>query len=502
MSISDFVSSPWKSSHKTYKTSPLVISPAPEYANSEVLLSALYRVIGFPTISEGVVPQTGRDFDTKIQAQRRKKSAPPVGATLNGDGWHTMLHGVLESPKLPNQSSKRFLQLGPLTPSIATFSGSARLSSNSWPAGVLLRNMVSLGSSSSCNAKTLWGELFSALSVGDSDDVFASWLEQEAYAWGADSEWTFQEIPEQESIALDPVDFGAIGFFPARQFAKDLRAIISAKPLLTRKQWISLLDSTVRLASASHVLWLCDVQTRTWNHLWQIIGSDELSSSHSIRELVFPNRPLYMSYGGRALSSFRDFASSYLSSRLGINALLWTLEDIGIPYEGVLGSSSDIADLSSHIYAHKKKIHEHKFRELFLDLKESEARVLGCKKGIGANLLEFWRHVLGQRQTADALLKSYDQGFVLKKSGTSSAAPWLVSLGPVATLAAVHCALFEVGGPRSIHTLSEYLGSYGLVIDKYDITRSDLGSQLRMLGLVLDSPDAESGMLLLPPFNI
>jgi hypothetical protein len=46
------------------------------------------------------------------------------------------------------------------------------------------------------------------------------------------------------------------------------------------------------------------------------------------------------------------------------------------------------------------------------------------------------------------------------------------------------------------------LAAYGIVVDRHDIARNDLGHQLRMLGLVLDSPDAESGMLLLPPFPV
>ena len=57
-----------------------------------------------------------------------------------------------------------------------------------------------------------------------------------------------------------------------------------------------------------------------------------------------------------------------------------------------------------------------------------------------------------------------------------------------------------MGGPRSIQRLVQHLSAYGVAVDRNDIAGSDLGHQLRMLGLVLDSPDAESGMLLLPPF--
>ena len=55
-------------------------------------------------------------------------------------------------------------------------------------------------------------------------------------------------------------------------------------------------------------------------------------------------------------------------------------------------------------------------------------------------------------------------------------------------------------GPRSVRRLAQHLEGYGIRADHRDIAQNDLGHQLRMLGLVLDSPDAESGMLLVPPF--
>jgi hypothetical protein len=64
-----------------------------------------------------------------------------------------------------------------------------------------------------------------------------------------------------------------------------------------------------------------------------------------------------------------------------------------------------------------------------------------------------------------------------------------------------HCCLHEVEGPRSVQRLAVHLGSYGIEFDLHGLNESDLGRQLRMLGLVLDSPDAESGMLLVPPFS-
>ena len=64
----------------------------------------------------------------------------------------------------------------------------------------------------------------------------------------------------------------------------------------------------------------------------------------------------------------------------------------------------------------------------------------------------------------------------------------------------VHCSLARLAGPRSVHHLAQHMGHYGIVVDYKKIASNELGGQLRRLGLVLDSPDAESGMLLVPPF--
>ena len=43
----------------------------------------------------------------------------------------------------------------------------------------------------------------------------------------------------------------------------------------------------------------------------------------------------------------------------------------------------------------------------------------------------------------------------------------------------------EVRGPRSIQHLCQHLSWYGIGVDRDDIAKSDLGRNLRMLGLVL-----------------
>ena len=84
----------------------------------------------------------------------------------------------------------------------------------------------------------------------------------------------------------------------------------------------------------------------------------------------------------------------------------------------------------------------------------------------------------------------------LQKRSESKSSPWTVSFGPVAVLALVHACLREAAGPRSVRTFCNHLAEYGIDVDMGDVSSGDLAQQLRMLGLILDSPDAEGGMLL------
>ena len=70
MTYTDFLASPWSNPHPKYRDSPFSLFPAPEYANSEVLIAGLYRTIGASGIAERQVPARGRELDQRIARMR------------------------------------------------------------------------------------------------------------------------------------------------------------------------------------------------------------------------------------------------------------------------------------------------------------------------------------------------------------------------------------------------------------------------------------------------
>jgi len=498
MSLSNFEADPWKNSHPAYENGAFfTIKPAPEFATAEVVVASLYRASGFESVSEKNVPANGREFSKETTKPNFHKK---TGSKIDLETWRILLQGILESPKQPNQSSKRFLQMSPVIPEIAIYSGSARLAGSSWNPGQLIQRMIGLGADNYDAAAALWRRLFDALSVTETDDVWARWLKQEFdLRQSSHPEWDFkpfdrdyQDLPPEEKTTLS---------FPAKQFVRDLDSILDTKSHMTRKQWISLLEALLRLAAVSHVIWLCDVHYKIWNRIETILWKDaEPPDAETVCRDIVNCQGGFLTYGNAAVTNLKDYASRYLVARIGINCVLWHVAKLGIEVES-LGSCENLSELLNRIFENKQSLIQGLVQKTYEDLLEEHVRTISCKKGIGSNLIEFARHVLGQRKTANDTLRGYDQGYILRKQADYDRAPWIVSMGPVTVLAIVHCCLKDAAGPRSITRLSQHLACYGIEVDRDDITLSDLGRKLRMLGLVLDSPDAESGMLLVPPFE-
>jgi hypothetical protein len=490
MTYSEFLDKPWAKQHSTYEDSVFSMRPAPEFATAEVILASLYRAIGFKNCSESAASGNGRKLE--------KFTLSSAHGTISNDTWNSVLKTIVDSPKQPKQSSKRFLSLSPLVPQTGLYSGSARLQGNPWNPGALLQQIIRNGSLNDNQANELWNELFHALSVSENDDVWAMWLGKEfdrrpaaGHSWEATMlDTTLPILPEDDRSNIKN---------PAKIFTQDLRAIISAKKSMTRRQWVSLLEAVLRLGVVSHCLWICSINDRIWRAIEAILigESPDGANNEDIKPYHFNIDGNLLTYGNNALPHITNITSSYCSARLGINLILWELE--GRAPECI--NSSDAANkLINIVKENKEYLIEKNVLKSFWSLRDKESRTISCKKNIGSNIVEFCRYTLGQRQTLDELLRGYDQGYFLKKRNESKRSPWIVGLGPVAILAMTHCALHKAAGPRSIQQLINHMKWYGMEIRIDHIVSGDIGMTLRQLGLVLDSPDAESGMLLEKPF--
>jgi len=499
--LEEFTAKPWHkdSNHHAYADSFLHMRPAPEYASGEVVLASVYRNLGLQNVTEGNVPSLGRKFNNLLNSGKR----PPKneGSTgIDPDSWRSIISGNLKSPKQPNQTAKRFLQIMPLVPDAAAYSLSARLSKNSWNPGELVNKIIEYGYPSHKDSCSLRHNLFDALSVDETDDIWARFLQQEFQSWRLPAhEIKWGHIKHDRSDTVSQWHKSPCPC-PAQQFVRDLQQILQLKTCLTRRQWISMLESLLRLGTATHILWICGENKRTYDLIRAAMDGDDdliqsLKSNLSDR--------IRLRFGQQAIRAIEELAIEFIRARAGINLLLWLLEEQNIKPPNIdccLSNKDEIDTFIAFIYSNREQIDRSRYNLLMRNAMSSNPRESAGKKGVASNIKEFLRHVLGQRQTAEKGLDSYDQGYFLKKNGAYRSAPWIVSLGPVAVLSIVHSLAGDSSTPQTVDNLCGHLAKYGIEIDAQDIPTSALGKILRDLGLVLDSPDAEGGMVVISPF--
>ena len=210
----------------------------------------------------------------------------------------------------------------------------------------------------------------------------------------------------------------------------------------------------------------------------------------------------FWSYGDKAFSKAKDLIRKYYIARIGINHVLHVMTESGIEMSGSeLTTVNGLVSLLQKLSQNRMYLLSYNIVHKNHELLDKEPRQLACAKGIPSNMIEFVKYALGQRQTSEVELKGYDQGYFLRKKGSYSAAPWIVSLGPVSAMALTYCCAVESKFPRNIADFCSHLASYGIYIHPSDFSKSELGSVMTNLGLVLDSPDAEGGMMVYSPFN-
>jgi hypothetical protein len=344
---------------------------------------------------------------------------------------------------------------------------------------------------------------FSGIKCKESDDVWARLLQKEFEEWRPSDlkdAWN-----EPESLPFNNTEqFYDIGLNnPSQTFTKDLKSVIELKTRLTRRQWISMLESLLRIGSSAHIMWMCVLNKKIAGVFETALSENKVWTKEMlVNELS--QKEAFWSLGQPTSKTIQEFVRDYVIGRCSINLLFWTLQDKhNLDTSKLkLQSVDDIVVLASKMnaIAESETFDRHGYRENLSSILEADPKITSGKKGTSKNLLEFLSSVNRQRQTSEAGLESYDQGFYNRKKGNYKTAPWITGLGPASILTMVHCTVSESKGPRTISDLMTQLRKYGLDANYQQSNNDSFQKMLRSLGLVIDSPDAEGGMIINSPF--
>lgn len=489
-----------------YSSSIFDLGISPEYSNGEVSLASLYRNIGWQIkqesgakrFGEQLVNQRSHVFFSKFKVTN--KNIKDEDWKIKSKEWTDLLNKSLASPHSTNQVNSKYPVLYPFVPDCTLYSGAARLKGNPWNPGKLIERIICLGAGKKEEATAVWEQLFEKLSCNSADineDILARIITSQ-FEFFRDDEVTWGLNPI--SVESTPIDGNILEGSPVKQFVVDLKKVLELKGKLTRRQWLSSLESLIRIGSGSYILWLCNINYQLWLYFENCLKGDHTFDGGGLKDFLLSNTTSLLELEEKA-SSINQIIQNYIKGYTGINYILKRLE-LDIP-DGSINTLEGISSIGATI---QEKIQGNDWNRSTIvaeiqDLFEKDPRLFACKSGRTKNIFEFLRHSMGQKQTADPYKKNYDQSYWLRKKGNYQSAPWIVDIGPASILTLVYCCCHGFDQNRTINDLLDHLKRYGIDISPNKLLVSNFLATLTTLQVVGDSPDAEGGMVIINPFN-
>jgi hypothetical protein len=515
MDLTDFLEEPTGRIHQTYKQSVLTVEAA-EYATGEVLLGSVYRKLLLDmrdaSIDLAKIPALRNDLDRVFAAIDPSFASAGLAQTLLFD-----VGGVASPQKSGQQGFQPLRSLMPIVPEVARHACVIGRVRSRWNPGNLLLQVIGAGLDET-GGNELLRRLTDSLLVTSTDDLFARFLSEfleRAQTSGGALPKTRRSLESDDKRGFRG-SATVEGFSPAERFCKDLEAVLALKTQLTRRQWCVLLEATLRLGLATHVLWVCQANAVCWQLALAATEGQLIPDVKDVEQRLWISHrdiaPL-IEIGRPAAPGIKRILERYLAARFGLNILLYRLEDAGQAFPGVLGFDSalgrsaaeSIREFLTHVQTNRLSIEQQDpavwLRQTCSDLCDKYPSHMASTSGSTKNLREFVIYSLGQLTTTPPDRRSYDQAFLMTSDERSSRKPQIAQPGPAMLIFLAHaCCQTQGDLPVSLEDFRNHLNDYGLHTPAGELLTGRLCFDLQNLGLVVDSPDAAGGRLLVRPF--
>ena len=480
----------------------------PEQCSGEMLTAELQREFCFQPLDDAFIQNTGSRL---LKELRKSQSADAV--------WLSHFFDVVAPyPVQSRQAAKHDIAyVIPFIPSIALFSTPRRVTKRnegdsseqdrSWKPGLFIKECLSYSLPSE-QLDAFFKEVQSAVMVSDADDLFARFITEKTDAALQDH----LDVRIADKLSPDAYRHGRECFMPQtvrnriavapfKRFADDIRAVLSVKPCVSRRQFMAMLESILRIGTSAHVLWMCNINRRLEKDLFALFngGEGEFTDATLFDALNMPSSGI-LSYGINFQSRMKEFFKAYERSTKRLSFLLYRLKEVAsLPRETYDWSSPEalvrsVNAINGYIKANPAFLTEYEadFSRHYLDAIKKYTLKVDCQ---ATHLLRFVQTALSQNnQPSSERYSRYDQSYLLRHRTHSNRSAVIVNAGAVTLMSLVHACSCN-NSTVLLSNLVDALMAYGVAIPPGEITET-FKMQLRELGLTIDSPDAESGMVL------
>lgn len=503
------------------------ISYAVEYLTSEALMSSLYRSVGMSGFSDKFIALNGIDVTKMLEGADRPDFTP-----FDIDDVRRILQDIIISPQDGGKDHSTFkgqLFLAPIIPYVAYFSNPVRLSAkpngasgNAWNAPEFIKIMVSSASHDNDDMKNLWDTIFKALSVEQpgKEDSFAILLDQmfskiasslkdglqdgndRIPAWMKSCETCSKMIisPEDRKLLAESTPFETI--------RTSLYTTMSMKPMFSRWQWLTMVDAALRLSVTSYMVWLLNMHNVMRLLIYDVFIMRNLDAKSLSKEQFAYYCKAHIDKSDRfgyyepVSSVYNKMISRYAADMQFIGFFLSYVQS-----KGFFFYQNDWSDIQSLINTFKR-IDESdifdsdgiaEFNALHEEMCARPSSPLLVSSSRRKHLGEFFKLIYRKSVVASKSdFIRYDQSYMSCKRGSYKSAPYIIDLGSVACFVVASCA----ANGKSVYSykkFEKFMRDFS--IDIGESCKARVQEKLKGLGLTLDSPDAEDGLMVVNPFK-
>lgn len=480
----------------------------PEQCSGEMLIAELQRVFCFSELDDAFIQNTGSKL---LKSLRHEKDGDSV--------WLSNFFDVIARyPVPPKQSAKHDIAyVIPLIPSIAMFSSPRRVTKRSadddrttdrsWKPGQFVKECLSYCVKAD-EINDLFRSVQSGLIVSEGDDLFAKFLDQKVAEalkrhldFDVDSKKIGDSFGDQKECYMPQYVRDKIVNAPFKRFSDDLKAILAVKQKVSRRQFVAMLEALVRVATSAHVLWLCNINRKIEESVFKVLKGQlpEFTEAMLYDALNMPSSGVF-SYGTNFQVRLREFFKQYERSTKRLCFLLFKMrEETGLPAETFDWSTPEsflrsVELIAGYVREHSEFLSSYE-AEFSAHYMESIKKYSLSVDSQSTHLMRFVLTTLIQNsQPKEVRYARYDQSYLVRHRTHSKRSAVIINAGAVTLMTLVHCCSYR-NGTVLLSNLMDAMLSYGFAIPAGE-TIDKFKKQLRELGLTIDSPDAESGMVL------
>jgi hypothetical protein len=469
-----------------------------------ILVSSLYRNLELVSSTEKTCNLNAQSLYSALN------ESTSIGALFTNEELVQLFNTSLSVPTSESQLKQKKFWISPLVPEIANYGLAARNIGNPWNPGAFILEIIANYSSDIDEFVELIKNLISALEIQSHDnDIWSLCVKNE-----------FDQISANLNIGK-PTPFNEQNFrdfyddknrpkknlLNISNFAKntilDLQNIIHLKNRLTRQKWIGFFEGFIRLTMFNHIIYTLNLS----KNYFDLIESKLIQGSTNIVNddiLKFFNLEFNINYVRIKVGTARkDYIRDHIESFGYYNALVnELLEHCGYLNFKDFESDNEFIRITEDILTKFKSQHDlKKFKIKFQNDNELDLSKLNENFSSLKNIKESLGYLCTRKSSSKEKYIS-DVNFLFDKNGSSLNSPYFlkISSGLISTLTSLIFLRKEdsnsfISGLEFIQGLNEY----NIQLSINDISSGNIKDTMLSLGIVIDCPDTEGGVLIIKP---